>query len=109
MPLLDLDMTAPYIDICDVMSYVDDLEARRENEPGTFDAEDRENLAALHSVLAALCNNGAGVQWRGRSYPELLVCDLEFSAYIRATLAKQDMPRGEYLRVRVGSMTYWYR
>lgn len=92
----DLDLTADYIDVRDIIARVeelrDDLEQYHDNQETTlsFDyalqnganfpehAEEFSEHKTLADILAELCGNGGDEQWEGDWYPVTLIRDSYF-------------------------------
>jgi hypothetical protein len=89
---IEVDLSADYIDVRDIIARVEQLEPLR--QPGPVDLgndEDNEapqdelfaELATLESVLADLAGNGGDEKWRDVWYPVSLIRESYFEDYAR--------------------------
>jgi hypothetical protein len=126
------------IDIRDIIDRVETLEELR--QPGPVDLGDEEDnaadqdslfaeLAALETLMAALCGTGGDEQWRGDWDPVTLIRDSHFETYaqelaedIGAIPSDAKWPctcidweqaarelRMDYTSVEFDGITYWVR
>lgn len=96
----ELDLTADYIDVRDIIARVEELQETRDNLQSDFDddeanagvdfdnwvrnqpgysSEEQDELDALKTILAELCGNGGDEQWEGDWYPVTLIRDSYFN------------------------------
>jgi hypothetical protein len=131
----DLDLTADYIDVRDIIARVEELREEREQSeidpagyggPADTWAEERAELAQLESILDDLKGNGGDEQWEGDWYPVTLIRDSYFNEAMDELLEDiGDLPKElpcyltitvdydalqmDYSSVEIDGTTYWYR
>lgn len=127
----DISSYDDVIDVRDVIARVEELEADvLVDTAGDNDADDnRDDLAALTSLMEELQGNGGDEKWRGAWYPVTLIRDSytkdyaqEFAEDIGAVNSDMAWPGNcidweqatyeflmDYASVEFGGVTYWYR
>ena len=133
----ELDLTADYIDVRDIIARVEELREEREQSDIAPEAyggpdddwqEERAELANLESVLSDLRGNGGDEQFEGDRYPVTLIRDSYFvdvmqelvsdigdlprniTAYLAIDWdATADNLRADYSSTEIDGVTYWYR
>lgn len=128
MMAVDLDLSADYIDVRDIIAHVEYLEGivSPADETDGSDNEDRLELATLMEILDDLRGNGGDEQWKGDWYPVTLIRDSYFEeardklvedigalpkdipSYLRIEV-DYDAVRREYTSTEIEGVTYWYR
>lgn len=133
---MELDLTADYIDIRDIIARVEELEIlQSEYEDGGNESpwEDVEGGLAdefdmLNEILSELRGRGGDHQWRGDWYPVTLIRDSHFEDYCDECLedwgiVMEDLPsfvvidreataenmKADYSSVEIDGTEYWYR
>lgn len=133
----ELDLTADYIDVRDIIARVEELREERdasELDPKEYGGpnddwqEERTELAALESILDDLRGCGGDEQWEGDWYPVTLIRDSYFVDAMQELVQDigdlpRDIPayleidwektagnlRADYSSVEIDGETYWYR
>lgn len=131
----ELDLSADYIDVRDIIARVEELREEREQselDPSEYGGpnddwqEERAELASLESILADLRGYGGDEQWEGDWYPGTLIRDSYFDTAMDELLEDcGDIPRDipcylkiivdydalqmDYSSVEIDGETYWYR
>lgn len=136
MTTTELDLSAAYIDVRDIIARVEELREEREqsdiptNEyggPNDTCSEEREELAKLEGILGELKGCGGGEQWEGDWYPVTLICESSFSdAMMELVQDIGDLPKNlpsylvidweatvenmrvDYSSVEIDGTEYWY-
>lgn len=125
---IELDLTADYIDVRDVIARVEELESDELNEQidNLVESVEATELVALRQLLDELKGNGGDEQWRGDWYPVALIRDSYFQTamdelledigelpkelpcYLKITV-DYDALRMDYTSMEIEGETYWYR
>ena len=120
-----LDLSADILDVRDIISRFEELEAQDEKE---VSVDDLAEFLTLAKLLEELEGNGGDEQWRGNWYPVTLIRDSRFTKYARESLENcggipRDLPdyieidweatakniRVDYSPCEINGITYWYR
>ena len=131
-----IDHTADVIDVRDIMTRLEELEATRDeynewhSDPSAWDKiEDGQpqELLFLVGILEELAGYGGDEKWRGNWYPVALIRETYFSDYAIELLNDagdlEHIPawveidwegtvenvRGDYSPIVIDGVTYWYR
>jgi hypothetical protein len=131
MTQTQLDLTADYIDVRDIIARVEELNDEIDAEsfadaPQDEADEVRSELATLTAILDDLRGNGGDEQWEGDWYPVTLIRDSYFETamdelledignlpkdlpcYLKVTV-DYDALQMDYTSTEIDGETYWYR
>jgi len=129
MTSTQVDLTADFIDVRDIIARVEELEGLIEGEgcADTANEYDREH-GELRAILDQLKGYGGDEEWRGDWYPVTLISERTFEDHARELLEDcgtipRDLPwyvaidwettaeniRVDYSAVEIDGSTYWYR
>ena len=131
MTIKELDLTADYIDVRDIIARVEELNDEIDAEsfadaPQDEADEVRSELATLTAILDDLRGNGGDEQWKGDWYPVTLIRDSYFETamdellqdigdlpkdlpcYLKVTV-DYDALQMDYASTEIDGETYWYR
>jgi len=135
MTTTELDLSADYIDVRDIIARVEELRDEREQselDPSEYGGpnddwqDERAELASLESILSELCGAGGDEQWEGDWYPVTLIRDSYFNTAMDELLEDiGDIPRDipvylnivvdydalqmDYSSIEINGETYWFR
>lgn len=135
---IEVDLSADYIDVRDIIARVEQLEPLRQSGPvdlGNNEDNDTDQdslfaeLASLESILSDLAGNGGNEKWRDVWYPVSLIRESYFETYAQELAedigsvdrnaqwphayidwaAAADALLMDYTSAEIDGVTYYYR